>query len=146
MHTPHQRRHRIQTLLDEYAIHSQAQLAELLAGDGIQVNQATLSRDLKALGIVKGPDGYTVPAELSPPNTERILARAVAQWLRDAIPTQNQVVLKTPPGGAQPLALAIDQARLDEIVGTIAGDDTILAICKSNQAANRIATELLAAS
>lgn len=146
MHSPEQRRHRIRHLLAEYSVHSQAQLAELLAGERIRVNQATLSRDLRELGVVKGPDGYAAPADLIAPHDAHQLERAIAQWLRDAVPAANQIVLTTPPGGAQPLALAIDRASVDGILGTIAGDDTILAICPNASTAQRVASELLAAT
>ncbi len=127
-----QRRRTIVQLIRSFAIKNQAELLELLEEDGVVVNQGTLSRDLRDLGVVKGRDGYALPGTgttVSPPANG--LGQAVRQWLIEAIPVQNQVLLKTPIGGASPLALAIDGAELDTVLGTIAGDDTVLVICKS---------------
>ena len=121
--------------------------AELLEAQGHgTVNQATLSRDLRELGIAKGPDGYVLPgtgfddAEVDP------LTRACREWLQDAIPVAHQLVAKTSPGGAHPLALALDQRSAEvpdsPIVGTLAGDDTVLMICRTPRAADRLATDL----
>ena len=124
------RRQRIVALLRRTAVHSQAELQHLLAERGVEVNQATLSRDLRDLGVVKGKDGYELPtvADLPPESAHHSLWHALVNWLLEATPAQNLLVLRTPPGGAQPLALAIDHAALPGIVGTVAGDDTVLAI------------------
>ncbi len=134
------RRRCILALLGQHEVRNQAELAELLADEGIEATQATLSRDLRELGVAKGPDGYTTNPT---PTTESGLAGAVDQWLLGATPAMNQVVLQTPPGGAQPLGLALDRARLPSIVGTVAGDDTVLVICKTPRAASKLADELL---
>lgn len=124
------RRQRILNLLEADRIKSQAELQQQLAEAGFPVNQATLSRDLRALGVVKGKDGYELPhAPLSPATAHQSLWHAVHTWLVGATAAQNLVVLRTPAGGAQALGLAIDRAALPGVVGTIAGDDTVLAIC-----------------
>lgn len=111
---------------------SQQALVDALAELGINVTQATLSRDLRELGAQKGPGGYTVPGQ-DP------LIEALRTWLTSAVAAQNLVVLRTPPGGASPLAVVLDAAERSDIVGTVAGDDTILVITKSSKAASALA-------
>ena len=115
---------------------SQQALVEALARRGVEVTQATLSRDLKELGAVKGAAGYVVPAASASP-----LVEALGRWLTAAIPSQNLVVLRTPPGGASPLAVVLDAAARTDIVGTIAGDDTILVVTASDRAAKALAVD-----
>ena len=103
------------------------------------MTQATLSRDLRDLGVVKAPDGYRLGG---PAPALSDLERATRQWLLSATPAQNQVVLRTPPGCAQPLALALDGSGLEEIVGTLAGDDTVLVVTQDRPAARRLAHRL----
>jgi transcriptional regulator of arginine metabolism len=130
--TQRTRRERILALLGKGRVKSQAELQEQLADAGCEVNQATLSRDLRQLGVVKGKDGYALPAiaSLGPGDAHRSLWHAVHTWLVSATTAQNLVVLRTPAGGAQALGLALDHAELPGVVGTIAGDDTVLAVCK----------------
>jgi transcriptional regulator of arginine metabolism len=110
-------------------IGNQEELRRRLAAQKMRVTQATLSRDLQELRLVKTREGYkpaaTLPEEpaLLPP-----LARALGEFLLDIRPAENMLVLKTPPSGAQPLAAAVDGAKFPEIAGTIAGDDTVLII------------------
>jgi transcriptional regulator of arginine metabolism len=130
--TPEARRERILALLGKARVRNQADLQAQLAAAGCEVNQATLSRDLRQLGVVKGKDGYELPAvpALGPGDAHRSLWHAVHTWLVSATTAQNLVVLRTPAGGAQALGLALDHAELPGVVGTIAGDDTVLAVCK----------------
>jgi transcriptional regulator of arginine metabolism len=134
------RQARIVALLTDRAVHSQSELAALLASDGVEVTQATLSRDLDELGAVKlrGADGgvgrYVVPDDGSPVRgvtggTDR-LSRLLAELLVSADHSGNLAVLRTPPGGAHYLASALDRAALAEVVGTIAGDDTVLVVAR----------------
>lgn len=117
-------------LLGRSRVRSQGELQELLAQRGFQVNQATLSRDLRHLGVVKGQAGYELPpAPLSAEAAGSSLWHAVQAFLLRSTAAQNLAVLHTPPSGAQPLGRALDQAELPGVVGTIAGDDTVLAIC-----------------
>lgn len=135
------RHQRIADLLDRNAIGSQGQLLDLLAEDGISVTQATLSRDLVDLGAVKIRQGrqlvYAVPAEggdttprpaQDAGHVSARLHRLLQELLVSARAVGNQVVLRTPPGAAQFLAAAIDRSDDPDILGTIAGDDTILVI------------------
>jgi transcriptional regulator of arginine metabolism len=129
-------------LVDREAITSQEQLRERLKERGIEATQATLSRDIRELGLVKraadgayrrsGADPGSAPSEAG-------LRRAVEEYLRTQETIDQLLVLRTDPGQAQPLAVAIDRARLSEIAGTIGGDDTILVICRSSKDATTIA-------
>lgn len=131
------RQGQILNLLAQMKVANQDALRRQLVHRGVRVTQATLSRDLREMKLVKTAEGYrsltvapdeAVPASLPP------LARAVGEFLQDIRPAQNMLVLKTPPSGAQPLAAALDGARWKEIAGTLAGDDTVLVICPTRAA------------
>jgi transcriptional regulator of arginine metabolism len=133
-------------LLDVIArepIHSQEQLRRRLRALGFQATQATLSRDIKDLGLVKrAADGaYQQVFDETPSPTVATVAldRAVGEYLRHADRVQQLVVLRTGTGQAQPLAIAIDRAQLPQVVGTIAGDDTILVVARDARRARAIA-------
>lgn len=110
-------------------ISNQEDLRRRLATQKMRVTQATLSRDLQELRLVKTHEGYRQAAVLpEEPTPLPPLARALAEFLLDIRPAENLLVLKTPPSGAQPLAAAVDGSKFTEIAGTIAGDDTVLII------------------
>ncbi|MCY2961155.1 MAG: arginine repressor [Planctomycetota bacterium] len=138
------RRARILELVRRDRVKSQHELQSLLGEYGIDVNQATLSRDLRDLGLLKGRDGYEIPGSASPAADDAgiALVAAARTWLGEARAAQSLVVLKTPPGGASPLAIAIDRARLDGVVGTIAGDDTVFLAAAGTAQARRLVREL----
>ena len=142
--TQRARRERILALIGKGRVKSQAELQQRLADAGLEVNQATLSRDLRLLGVMKGKDGYELPAvpALAPGVAHQSLWHAVHTWLVSAPTAQNLVVLRTPAGGAQALGLAIDHAELPGVVGTIAGDDTVLAVCKDQGKARALVRRL----
>jgi transcriptional regulator of arginine metabolism len=126
-------------LIESEPLHSQEQLRRRLLKAGFEATQATISRDIKELGLVKraGDGAYQrigVDA-ISPETALTALERAAAEFLRRVDRVQQLVVVRTGAGQAQPLALAIDRARLVETVGTIAGDDTILVITKDTRRA-----------
>jgi transcriptional regulator of arginine metabolism len=134
------RQARITALVSTMAIRSQTELARLLATEGTEVTQATLSRDLDELGAVKlrgadsGAPVYIIPEDGSPVRgvqggTSR-LSRLLAELLVSVDASGNLTVLRTPPGAAQFLASAIDRAALEEVVGSIAGDDTVAVIAR----------------
>lgn len=134
------RQAKITELVTSLTIHSQTELVRMLSEAGIEVTQATLSRDLDELGAVKlrGPDSgapvYVIPEDGSPVRgvqggTSR-LARLLAELMVSADSSGNLTVLRTPPGAAQYVASAIDRAALDEVVGSIAGDDTVAVIAR----------------
>ena len=139
-----ERRARIAELVRARHVHSQSELAELLSKAGIEVNQATLSRDLRDMGLLKGRNGYELPTSLPPAETDASLALyvAVQGWMSSAVAAGNQVVVKTPVGAAGPLAVALDQAGWTEVLGTIEGDDTILVIGRSASAARAVVRRL----
>src|SRR6202795_2321648 len=130
------RQGQILKLLTGEAVASQDDLRRQLIHLGGRFPQAPLSRDLRELRLVKTVDGYkplaTAKADDAPPVPA--LARALKEVLLDIRPAQNMLVLKTPPGGAQPLAAAVDSERWKEVAGTLAGDDTVLIITPSRSA------------
>lgn len=129
-----QRHHRIEQILEQSPVTSQAQLVELLAKAGVPATQATVSRDLEEIGAVKvraagGEAVYAVP-ELP---KDRVapgdhLRRVLGEWVVEVASSANLVVIRTPPGSAHVVASALDRASLSGIVGTVAGDDTILVV------------------
>jgi transcriptional regulator of arginine metabolism len=144
------RQARIVATLSSAEVRSQSELAALLAADGIEVTQATLSRDLEELGAVKlrGADGgvgfYMVPEDGSPlrgvaGGTAR-LSRLLSELLVSTDASGNIAVLRTPPGAADYLASAIDRAALPYVVGTIAGDDTIFVAAREPMSGAELAT------
>lgn len=149
-----QRQARIRELLEEHEVRSQGELSDLLVGEGIEVTQATLSRDLVEVGAVKVRRGralvYAVPGEGSEAaatgtigdSASARLRRTCEELLVSATPAQNLVVLRTPPGAANYLASAIDQTRDPAVIGTLAGDDTIMLVAASVSKAAAIATRL----
>jgi transcriptional regulator of arginine metabolism len=133
-------------MLDREPIRNQEQLRRGLRGHGIAATQATISRDIKELGLVKrAADGAyqrsTAPAP-APTAGTTAMARAIGDSVTDADRVQQFVVLKTPPGQANATAVAIDRAQLTEIVGTIAGDDTILVILRDPRRASVFAARV----
>lgn len=148
---------RIVDILSRTSVRSQGELLELLARDGHQVTQATLSRDLVEIGAVKVRHGkslvYAVPGEGGdrtprPAAEERELDARLRRLCEDLLVTAtasaNLVVLRTPPGAANYLASAIDRADRDDVLGTIAGDDTVLVIATSPTGGRAVAEQLLA--
>jgi len=116
-------------LVSDARISNQEELRRRLAAQKLRVTQATLSRDLQELRLVKTHEGYK-PEAVLPEETSDLssLTRALGEFLSDIRPAENMLVLKTPPGAAQTLAAAVDAAKFTEIAGTIAGDDTVLII------------------
>jgi transcriptional regulator of arginine metabolism len=116
-------------LVSDGGISNQEELRRRLASQRLRVTQATLSRDIQELRLIKTQEGYkagsTAPEDAAPQSR---LQRALGEFLQDIRPAENMLVLKTPPSGAQPLAAAVDSAKFPEIAGTIAGDDTVLII------------------
>lgn len=146
------RQARIVELLSANAVRSQTELAALLSGEGIETTQATLSRDLEELGAMKlrAADGgggvYVVPEDGSPVRgvfggTDRV-ARLLSELLVSTDASGNLAVLRTPPGAAHYLASALDRASLPDVVGTIAGDDTILVIAREPTTGAQLAAKI----
>jgi transcriptional regulator of arginine metabolism len=133
-------------LIDRDALHSQEQLRRRLRKAGFDATQATISRDIADLGLVKraGDGAYQRPGvdTTNPEMAQSALERAAAEFLRRVERVQQLIVLRTGVGQAQPLAIAIDRTQLPEAVGTIAGDDTILIIARGSRQAAALARRL----
>ena len=127
-------------LIQQQQVHTQDEIAEELAKRGVTATQVTLSRDLRELGLVKTPSGYR---ELSREEPEGDTAGVVAEYVIDMRSAQNLIVLKTDPGHASPVASALDHTGWPAVVGTIAGDDTVLVITPDASAAEQLRTRLL---
>jgi transcriptional regulator of arginine metabolism len=121
-------------------IYTQDELARELQLVGIPATQVTLSRDIRELGLAKTGNGYRpVPVESAGPRLEDV----VNEILQDIRIAQNQLILKTSPGNASALAVVLDREELDEVVGTLAGDDTVLVITPDSDTANKLRQRLL---
>jgi transcriptional regulator of arginine metabolism len=127
-------------LIRSRGIFTQDELARALKETDVDATQVTLSRDIRELGLVKTSEGYR---ELGAEAPTLQFATLAAEFLRDVRLAQNQVVLKTAPGHASSVAVALDDEEWPEIVGTIAGDDTILLICPDAAVADAVKTRLL---
>lgn len=142
-----QRHKKILELISERVITTQYELAAALREVGFNVTQGTVSRDIKALGLVKvvrdGKVRYTVPDPQAAPVGGDRLARLFRDAVTAVDTSENLVVVKTLPGAAQQVASAIDHARWTDIVGTVGGDDTILVVAKSKEIAPRLAKRFL---
>ena len=127
------RQNAILEIVEREAITSQEQLRNRLKLRGIEATQATLSRDIRALELVKraANGAYSRAGAATDNDAAEIVETAVSDYLRRHERVEQMLVLKTDPGNAQPLALAMDRARLPQVAGTIGGDDTILVICRA---------------
>jgi transcriptional regulator of arginine metabolism len=144
-----QRRQRtIARLIGQQAVGNQPQLVDLLAGEGITATQATVSRDLDELGAIKVrvPGGQSVYA-LPEIETDRLvpfdqLRRVLGEWVAEVASSANLVVLRTPPGCAHVVASALDRSGLDGLLGTVAGDDTLLCVAATGTTGDDLAGTL----
>ena len=132
----------------KHAVTNQPQLVDLLAIEGIAATQATVSRDLEDLGAVKVrvPGGETVyaipefePARLAP---EDQLRRVLGEWVAEVKRSGNLVILRTPPGCAHVVASALDRSGMDGLLGTVAGDDTLLCVAEESMGGDALAARL----
>jgi transcriptional regulator of arginine metabolism len=145
-----QRQHRITRLLETHAVTSQGHLVELLAAEGVEATQTTVSRDLEELGALKVrvPGGETVYAlpelpvrQVAP---EDHLRRVLGEWMAEIAHSGNLVVLRTPPGSAHVVGSALDRSGFDGVVGTVAGDDTVLVVAAEDLGGAALAGRLAA--
>ncbi|MDX2178217.1 MAG: ArgR family transcriptional regulator [Bryobacteraceae bacterium] len=137
--TKAQRHNLILRVVEREEVWTQQQLADLLAARGVEATQVTLSRDIHELGLVKTAHGYAAAAPERRGPTFESLAPDLLLETRVA---QNLIVVKTPPGHAMSLARAIDQSGFEDIVGTVAGDDTILVVAPDARRAKSLAQRL----
>ncbi len=127
---------------------SQQQLAGLLAGKGMTVTQATVSRDLEEMGVVKvrgasGSSVYAVPEGGGPSFAgDDALRRVMREWVLEVDSSANLVVVRTPPGCAHVVAAALDRAKMESLLGTVAGDDTILVVARERSGGGKVARML----
>ena len=143
-----QRQHRILRILEDQPVSSQAQLVQMLEAEGIVATQATVSRDLEDLGAVKvripgGAMAYAIPEhakERTAPDDH--LRRVMGEFVVEVAHSANLVVLRTPPGSAHVVASALDRAGIADVLGTVAGDDTIILVCSEDIGGAPVAADL----
>ena len=144
----HQRQHRISRILANEVVTSQEQLVRLLADDGVESTQATVSRDLDDLGAVKvrvsgGESVYAIPehpADRVVPMDQ--LRRVMGEWVVEVESSGNLVVLRTPPGSAHVVASALDRTGIEGSIGTVAGDDTLMMVAAEGTTGENLAVTL----
>ncbi|MBJ7307705.1 MAG: arginine repressor [Acidimicrobiia bacterium] len=143
-----QRQHLVARLIESQVVANQLALVELLASEGVLATQATVSRDLEDLGAIKvrmpgGESAYAIPAL---PKEQRApedhLRRVFGDWVVEVATSDNLVVIRTPPGSAHVVASALDRSGLAGILGTVAGDDTILIVVASEIGGSTVAAQL----
>ena len=142
-----ERQRAIVDMLREGPVRSQEEVASRLTEDGYEVTQASVARDLEQIGAVKvkreGKLGYSLPEKLGDRNwSQDRLGRIFAEWVQSVDTSGSMVVVRTPPGSAHLVALAVDQAKFPEVVGTIAGDDALFIAVRSNLPAEPLAERL----
>ena len=147
-----QRQHRVARILAQHPVSSQAQVVELLGAEGVIATQATVSRDLEELGAVKvrsasGESVYAIPEEdatrpANRPASDEHLRRVAGEWVVEVAHSGNIVVLRTPPGSAHVVGSAIDRAGVNGVLGTVAGDDTVLVVTSERVGGGSVARRL----
>ena len=150
MSTRAARLHKISQLISSQKISSQSELLQLLQAAAISVTQATLSRDLDFLGAIKvhdvsGESFYAIPEDSTrelPPRDNPRLSRTLSDLMASVDYSGNIVVLRTPPGAASYLASVLDKSDLDSVIGTVAGDDTVLVVTKDSNGGKSVANQL----
>lgn len=148
--TKTQRQHRVSEILAHGQVTSQGELVRLLAEQGVDATQVTVSRDLEELGAIKvrvgpGATAYALPEEDGGrPASEVHLRRVLGEWLADVKSSGNLVLVRTPPGCAHVVASALDRAGVPDIVGTVAGDDTVLVVAAESVKGAVLASKLAA--
>jgi transcriptional regulator of arginine metabolism len=143
-----QRQHLVTRLIEQNVVRNQMELVELLAAEGVVATQATVSRDLDDLGAIKvrvpgGDSAYAIPElpkeQFAP---EDHLRRVFGDWVVEVAHSGNLVVLRTPPGSAHVVGSALDRAGLPDIIGTVAGDDTLIVVAAEDTGGHRLADTL----
>lgn len=136
------RQEQILKLIRSRPFHSQSELAEALRENGVETTQVTLSRDLKELALVKTPAGYAEMETAPASSSMQDLVHILQNFVRDIRRAQNLLVLKTDPGAAQTVAVTLDSEEWDELVGSLAGDDTVLLICEDDRHSRTVEKKL----
>ncbi len=140
-----QRQQAIARLIEQHSVTNQPQLVDLLADEGITATQATVSRDLEDLGAVKvrvpgGATVYAVP-EFAPERVAPLdqLRRVMGEWVAEVTHSANLVIIRTPPGCAHVVASALDRSGIDGLLGTVAGDDTMMCVATESAGGRHLA-------
>jgi transcriptional regulator of arginine metabolism len=133
------RQMKVQEIITKEIIHTQEELADKLQLSGFNVTQATVSRDIKEMGLIKVPSAdadyrYAVPNEVHPTNLQDRLKRVLRETVVSINDTESLIVIRTIPGNAHALAAVMDNSNWEEVIGTVAGDDTILLVIKPKEA------------
>lgn len=137
------RQMKVQEIITKEIIRTQEDLADKLRLSGFDVTQATVSRDIKEMGLIKVPSAgedyrYAVPAEVHPTNLQDRLKRLLRETVVSINDTESLIVIRTIPGNAHALAAILDNSNWEEVIGTVAGDDTILLIIKPKEAVSGV--------
>ncbi|MFZ3130899.1 MAG: arginine repressor [Desulfosporosinus sp.] len=137
------RQMKVQEIITKEIIRTQEDLADKLHLSGFNVTQATVSRDIKEMGLIKVPCAddeyrYAVPKEVQPPNLQDRLKRVLRETVVSINDTESLVVIRTIPGNAHALAAVLDNSNWEEIIGTVAGDDTILLVIKPKESVSGV--------
>lgn len=146
--TKTQRQHRVSQILEKESVTNQAELVKILADQGVEATQVTVSRDLEELGAVKvrrsgGALVYALPVTPNErPEPELHLRRVLGEWVANVASSGNLVIVRTPPGCAHVVASALDRAGLAEVIGTVAGDDTVLVVASERVKGATLARKL----
>ncbi len=133
------RQMKVQEIITKEFIHTQEDLADRLRLSGFDVTQATVSRDIKEMGLIKVPSSsdeyrYAFPTEAHPTNLQDRLKRLLRETMVSINDTESLIVIRTIPGNAHALAAVMDNSNWEEVIGTVAGDDTILLVIKPKEA------------
>jgi transcriptional regulator of arginine metabolism len=132
------RQGKILEIVRKQSVRSQEELATLLEGDGVEVTQATLSRDIRDLGLVKGREGYQVSEDPPLPPPDDVLRRTLKQYVLQTGVSGNILVIRTSPGNAHSIGVVLDAAQWPEVLGTVAGDDTIFVLLHSDSSGKKV--------
>jgi transcriptional regulator of arginine metabolism len=138
MITKKARQERILEIVRKQTVRNQEELAALLQQDGIEATQATLSRDIRELGLVKGREGYQVSEDPAPAPPEDLLWRTFKQYVVRTGVSGNILMIRTSPGNAHSIAVVLDAAQWPEILGTVAGDDTVFVLLRSARLGKKV--------
>jgi transcriptional regulator of arginine metabolism len=132
------RQGRIVEIVRKQVVRSQEELAELLERDGIEATQATLSRDIRELGLVKVRGGYQLSGEVHSAPPDELLRRACEQFVIRTAVSGNMLMIKTSPGNAHSIAVVLDAAQWPEVLGTVAGDDTVFVLLRNSRFGKKV--------
>lgn len=132
------RQGKILEIVRMHSVRSQEELSSLLGTEGVPVTQSTLSRDIRELGLVKVRGRYQLPGSAPPAAPNEHLRRALEQYVLSTGVSGNIVVVKTSPGNAHPIGVVLDAAQWSEVMGTIAGDDTVFVLVRNSRVGKKV--------